>query len=357
MPLVWPIRGVLVSEGMLTGRLNKGLVAAASCLLVALAAAPAALASTVTISGSTIRVAESGNEANRITVSYEVGANRYAVHDSEANLAARGDCAAADAHTASCPGAGIRTITVDTGARDDSITLDPNTIPTSVSEHLDGGSANDTLTGSAAGGSIRGDHGRDLLNGGNGPDEIDGGRNFDALFYPDRLTPISVTIGFGARNDGGAEDQGPAGRDTVHGDVEALVGTPQNDLLAGDGSAETLDGLAGDDTLVGNGGGDTLRGFEGNDLLVGGFGRDLLQGWFGADRLFGGPDRDRVTGGPDADLVVGNLGRDALKGKSGIDFLRAKDGARDLKIDCGRGPNKREGATRDKRLDPRAKSC
>jgi Ca2+-binding RTX toxin-like protein len=324
---------------------------------VALAAAPAALASTVTVSGNMIRVAESGNQTNRITVSCDAGANLYAVNDSAATLTPRGDCAPADAHTATCTGAGIRTITVDTGARDDSITLDPNTIPIAVTEHLEGGSGNDTLTGSAAGGSIRGGNGRDLLNGGSGPDDITGGRSADALFYPDRATPISVTIGSGSGNDGGTEDQGAVGRDTVHGDVETVIGTPLNDVLSGDGSSETLDGLAGEDTLIGNSGSDTLRGFEGNDLLVGGFGGDLLQGWLGADRLFGGPNRDRVAGGPDGDLVVGNLGRDALKGKGGIDFLRAKDGVRDLKINCGPGRNGREGATRDRRRDPRARSC
>jgi hypothetical protein len=55
-----------------------GLLAAGSCLAVALAAAPAALASTVTVSGNTIRVAESGNQKNRITVAYDAGANLYA---------------------------------------------------------------------------------------------------------------------------------------------------------------------------------------------------------------------------------------------------------------------------------------
>jgi Ca2+-binding RTX toxin-like protein len=338
-------------------RPNTGLIAAGSCLAAALAAAPATLASTVTVSGNTIRVAEGGNEPNRITVSFDGGANVFAVTDSAANLTSRGECASADARTAICPGAGIRTIAVDTGARDDTITLDPGTIPTHVTEDLDGGPANDTLTGSAAAGNIRGGNGGDLLNGGGGPDDIAGGRDFDTLFYPDRASPISVTIGSGGRNDGGAEDQGTAGRDVVRGDVEAVVGTAHNDVLAGDGSSETLSGLAGDDLLVGNSGGDTLLGFEGNDLVFGGPDRDLLSGWLGRDRLFGGPNRDVVAGGPESDLVVGNFGRDALKGKGGIDSLRAKDGVRDLKINCGPGRNGRERATRDRGLDPRATSC
>jgi hypothetical protein len=40
-----------------------------------------------------------------------------------------------------------------------------------------------------------------------------------------------------------------------------------------------------------------------------------------------------------------------------IFFGRALVGPHDLRIKCGRGPNGLEGATRDKRLDPRPRSC
>ena len=46
-----------------------------------------------------------------------------------------------------------------------------------------------------------------------------------------------------------------------------------------------------------------------------------------------------------------------MKGKGGIDVIQAKDGFTDRKINCGPGPNGAERAKRDKRLDPRAKSC
>ncbi|HKH22000.1 MAG TPA: calcium-binding protein [Solirubrobacterales bacterium] len=364
-----------------------------TALALAMALAPGALASTVTVSGgNTIRVLETGDQVNRITVSYDAGTDRYMVMDSAANLTPSGTCAAVDVHTATCPGAGIQNVSVDTGARDDAIWLDPGTIPGTVTERLDGGSANDTVrgangpgtvegglgnddvsghgtvegnggndtvVGSPAAESIRGGGGRDLLDGGGGPDDILGGTSggSDTLVYPGRLTAISVTIGSGDRNDGGIEDQGQAGRDTVHGDIEVVVGTPQSDVLAGDSSAETLVGAAGDDTLVGNSGRDTLLGLEGNDQIFGGSGRDLLSGWLGNDREFGGPNADRVSGGPGRDLVVGNRGRDILKGKSGVDFLKARDHTRDVKIKCGRGNNRAEGATRDRHLDPPAKSC
>ena len=54
---------------------------------------------------------------------------------------------------------------------------------------------------------------------------------------------------------------------------------------------------------------------------------------------------------------MGNHGHDVLKGKGGIDFLRAKDRTHDFKINCGSGSNRLEGAKRDKRLDPRPRSC
>jgi Ca2+-binding RTX toxin-like protein len=353
--------------------MRKGLLVGAIGLGVALVVTPATLASTVTVSsGNTIKVAESGNEVNRIAVSHNAGTDLYTVADSAANLTPSGTCTVVDPHTASCPGAGIKTISVDTGDRDDTIALGasiPSTVTGNVnagngndalSGHgtLDGSSGNDTVSGSPLADTIRGGSGRDTLNGGDGPDDIAGGSSTDTIVYPaDRTTAISVTIGTGNGNDGGIEDQGSGKRDTVHGDIEAVIGTSQGDLLAGDSSSETLIGAAGNDTLVGNNGNDTLLGLEGNDLMVGGHGRDILRGWVGADQLFGGPEGDRLLGGPDGDLLVGNLGSDVLKGKSGIDFLRAKDGVRDVKIKCGPGSNRAEGATRDKHLDPRARSC
>ncbi len=337
--------------------MHKGAMAAGVAWCAVLVMAPNALASTVTVAGgNTLRVNESGNEVNGITITYAAGPDLFTVKDAAANLTPSGPCAPVDAHTATCPGAGVTAISVDTGARDDSIAVD-STIPSNVKASLDGGSGNDQLTGSPSADTLRGSGGRDVLDGGAGPDDIAGGSSFDTLVYPGRGTPVNVTVGSGSDNDGGAEDQGNGKRDNVHGDVEAVIGTPMDDLLAGDGSSETLDGAGGDDTLVGNNGNDTLIGLDGADLLAGGNGNDVLLGLFGADRLFGGPGNDRLSGGPDADFLVGNSGSDALRGKSGIDQLRAKDGIRDLKIACGRGNNRAESATRDRHLDPRARSC
>jgi Ca2+-binding RTX toxin-like protein len=377
---------------MQEGRMKKALAAGIAALGGCLFAAPAALASTVTVSGGdTVRVTETGDQANAITVGYDAGMDLYRIADTAATLTPSGSCVMVDAHTATCPGAGIKTVFVDAGDRDDSIALDPNTIPGTITENLDGGSANDTVTGANSPGTIkggsgsdrvsgrgtvdggtgndvvtgspladnlRGSGGRDILDGGDGADDIAGGSAADTLVYPaTRQNPVNVTIGSGNGNDGGPEDQTQSRRDTVHGDIEVLVGTNLNDVLVGDGSSETFIGLGGGDFMVGNSGGDTLLGFDGNDLLIGEAGNDTLRGGIGADRAFGKSGADRLAGGPDDDFLRGGPGPDVMKGKNGIDRINARDGERDVKISCGPGPNRAEGAKRDKRIDPRPRSC
>jgi Ca2+-binding RTX toxin-like protein len=337
--------------------------------------APPALASTATVTGDTVKVTETGDETNDVRVTYASGTDLYKVTDT-ANITPAGTCAAVDAHTVTCPGAGIKTVTVDTDARDDTIALDPPTIPTTVKGNLMGGGGFDTLSGSNGPGtldgesgndlviggtgadSVKGGGGRDIVNGGDGPDDIAGGNNIDTLVYPsERITPITLTIGSGNRDDGGAEDQGGSRRDTVHGDVESVTATPAADTIAGDKSTETLNAMAGDDVLIGNGGNDSLNGFEGNDQMFGLDGNDTMRGSLGNDLMRGGNGNDRLAGGPDGDFLKGGFGSDVMKGKTGIDGIRARDHTRDVKISCGPGPNGAEGARRDRRLDPRAKSC
>src|SRR5262245_1430162 len=373
------------------GVTQKGLAAAIAGLAAILFAAPGALASTARVSGGdTIRVAETGNEANQITVGYDAGTDLYRVTDTASTLTPSGTCLMVDSHVSTCPGAGIKTIVVQAGDRDDEVMLDAATIPGTIMESLDGGSGNDAVTGAntpgtVSGGSgndsvsgrgtlnggngndvltgspmadnLRGSSGRDTLDGGFGADDIAGGGSIDTLLYPSRPNGVNVTIGAGNGNDGGLEDQTGGRRDTVHGDVEIVSGTEHNDVLVGDRTSETLIGLGGDDIMVGNGGGDTVLGFDGNDLLIGESGGDVLRGGPGADREFGKSGDDRLAAGPDDDFLRGGTGHDVMKGKNGNDRINARDGNRDVKINCGPGPKALEGAKRDKRLDPRPKSC
>lgn len=76
-------------------------------------------------------------------------------------------------------------------------------------------------------------------------------------------------------------------------------------MLSGQNAAnEELNGLAGNDLLFGNGGADTLNGGDNSDLLVGGAGNDILNGGTGNDWLVAGAGVETLTGGTDADRFV-----------------------------------------------------
>jgi Ca2+-binding RTX toxin-like protein len=341
------------------GGMKKALLAGIAAFTATLLLASSAIASNATITGTnTIRITATANETNRILVTHASGTDIYRVTDSAANITASGLCAAADTHTVDCPGTGITTIDVDVGRGNDSAELDRATIPTAITGKLVGSSGNDTLLASNGPGDIQGGSGRDLIDGRNGADDIQGGSNIDMLLYPaDRTTALFVTVGSGNNNDGNELDQTGSIRDTVHGDVEGVTGAAGGDILIGDRSAETLIGGDGNDFLAGQGGGDALFGLLGDDLLSGGEGHDTARGFFGNDRVLGGPGDDRLVGGADNDFVRGKKGVDVMKGNTGIDAINAKDGTRDVKINCGPGPRSLESAKRDKRLDPRPRSC
>jgi Ca2+-binding RTX toxin-like protein len=339
--------------------MTRAFQAGIAALAAALLAAPAAQAATVTIGGGTeVRFTESGSETNRVFVAYSAATDTYTVRDFASNVTPSGLCVAVNASTASCPGAGITSIDVSTDARDDTILLDAASIPPAVSSDLNGGPNDDFVHGALGRDDMNGGSGRDLMDGDLGADEINGGSGTDSLFYSNRATPVFVTVGSGNDNDGNELDFSPGIlRDTVRGDIEIVFGGAAGDTIIGDNTGETLAGGEGPDTLVGNGGGDSLFAFGGDDIVFGGNGNDLVRGALGNDRLFGGPDGDQVAGGPDNDAIWGDTGADAMKGKGGIDVIRARDGTRDRKIKCGPGPNGAEFAKRDKRLDPKPRTC
>ena len=336
----------------MTRTLRVGLLGA----VLALAMAPAAMASSVTVSGgSLLNVSSSGNERNQIAVAFDAAADHYAITDSS-GINANGICTQVDSNTATCPAASIRRISVGGGGGGDLLTLGPSD-PASVEATLNGGTGDDSLIGGPADDALDGSSGNDILDGAGGADELNGAGGRDTATYAGRTAGVAVSVGDGHSDDGNAEDQSGNDRDSVRSDVEMVLGTPYADFLVGDGSSETLAAGAGDDVLIGQHGADTLLGDVGSDFMLGGDGSDSLFGWIGADRMHGDNGNDLLAGGPDGDVLKGGFGHDRLRGKGGADRLIARDGTRDLKINCGPGPNGLERAKRDKRLDPRAKSC
>jgi Ca2+-binding RTX toxin-like protein len=339
-------------EAVMRKLLSTGLAGFGTTLLLA----PAALGSTADTTATAINVGAPGNETNRLLVTYTLVPDEYTITDT-AGITAQGTCTQVNPTTVTCPGPPVTAITVDAGKGDDRVELDRATIPSAVSADLNGGQKNDTLISANGADVLDGSSGNDSLNGNDGADEFKGGGGTDTVSYSGRVAGVTVTIGSGTANDGNALDQTGIKRDDVDKNVEVVVGTGAADSLTGERSGETLNGGGGNDTLSGNGGGDTLLGYAGNDLLSGGDGDDALIASAGNDRLLGGSNDDRLGAGGGDDLLRGQSGVDSMKGKGGIDTIRAKDGTRDSAINCGSGANALESASRDRRLDPRARSC
>ena len=180
---------------------------------------------------------------------------------------------------------------------------------------------------------IDGREGDDWLNGGPGADILRGGEGNDTATYLFGAVFLSegVVVRLHDRTARGGEAEGDvfAGTDVVEytdsdgnihtaevPDIENLLGSTFDDVLAGDLRDNRLDGDAGDDVLYGGpgGGDDELLGGPGADRLYGGIGNDVLEGGAGNDRLWGGPDHDTLSGGEgdDAFIFVPGGGSDTI---------------------------------------------
>jgi len=185
-------------------------------------------------------------------------------------------------------------------------------------ENLEGSFGADALTGdgnanylSGVGGrdTLVGFGGNDTLDGGARADELNGGAGFDYASYASSNTGLTAVLlsGFTNLNTGHADGDS-------YTSIEGLIGSSQNDLLAGDNNANELIGGGGDDELLGLNGNDTLDGGAGNDTLNGGY--PFNPNGFGDDRFVfaTGYDQDTITGfaagaGSD-DVIALSLGTD-----------------------------------------------
>jgi Ca2+-binding RTX toxin-like protein len=221
-------------------------------------------------------------------------------------------CSLLDSGTASCPTATTPTgLLLDGGEGVDLLAVDPS-VPATVSGRLIGGNGADTLIGGAGDDNLDGSSGPgngdqlygglgddaltegSVLDGGGGSDlliaapcgeAVDGGPGIDSVsFARSAYVGVEATLGGAA----GIAPYGsfPGGCPTEHGGpppsqisslVERIEGSPNGDVLTGDG---------GPNIILGRGGDDEIHGAGADDSLVGGHGRDALYGEAGADRLY-----------------------------------------------------------------------
>ncbi len=316
-------------------RLVLAVLAATACL----AAAQAAMASTLAVQGgTTLQFTAAAAETNNVTVTR--GANFFTVADPGSTITPTAPCIAVNANTATCPVAGVTDVNVSLVDGNDQATIDPTV--TQVGVTLQGGDGNDTLTGATSADTLQGGPGNDTVNGLGGDDQLTGGAGDDTLVGGDGDDSLSGGSGRDSVQGGAGDDTIPdAGADT---DPDSFSGGAGTDLIdysdAAVGVTVTLDGLANDggageadnvgadiEDVTGTAKADTITGSASANELNGGSGNDTLSGGAGSDGLNGARGNDTLDGGP---------GIDALAGGPGNDTLRARDISAD-DVSCGGG--------------------
>ncbi|WP_260081050.1 calcium-binding protein [Phaeobacter inhibens] len=175
-------------------------------------------------------------------------------------------------------------------------------------DDLDGGLEDDWLSGGSGADTLKGGDGRDVLNGGEGADVLNGGGGLlDAASYQGSAEAVQIDLA--ANTAGGGDAAGD-----VLSNIENVIGSDHDDVLAGNDVDNVLEGADGDDTLNGGAGHDSFIGGDGNDNITGGEGDDRAWGDKGNDLFNAGEGDDQFFGGEGSDTVYGSGGNDTLVG-------------------------------------------
>jgi len=163
-------------------------------------------------------------------------------------------------------------------------------------ENVTGTAFDDVINGDAGANHLLGGAGDDIVAGGLGDDTMDGGAGIDTLSFAANPTAVLVDLSLITPQDTGA------GFDAIRG-FENLVGSDNEDLLAGNTVANVIHGGGAFDLIDGAGGNDQLFGDDGDDLLFGNIGSDQLYGGDGDDDLIGYAGNDQLFGGAGSDTA------------------------------------------------------
>jgi len=233
---------------------------------------------------------------------------------------------------------------------------------------IQGGAGDDQLsaagiqgTGAPTGGvTLHGDDGADTLIEGTGSDQVDGGAGTDTLDFRGSTQVDIASMATGIATVNGAAT-------TMFSSIENVTGSPGDDHIVGDGTANVLAGGAGGDVIEGAGGDDVLSGGLGADtvdyagapqgvivdLVAGtgtGDGTDTLSefenisGSAFDDLLTGDDNPNAISGGDGNDFVIGGLGDDQLAGGAGIDTLDFGSSTVGVQVDLAVGAATGDGA-------------
>ncbi|WP_333805440.1 hypothetical protein [Sulfurospirillum sp.] len=210
---------------------------------------------------------------------------------------------------------GYTTVSVNSGAGDDSIINISNISGSQNDDTIIGNSAANTLHGNAGADILDGGAGNDVLYGDGGADTIigtidsgidyyDGGADSDTIDYSAVTTALTLTNGTTVI---GVD----VGTDTLA-SIEIFKAGSGDDVLTGSMTAMTI---------YGNNGADTITGGSGNDII---YGDNLTKSHGTSDGhniLSGGAGNDTLYAGDAGDILRGDAGSDTLFGGAGIDTL------------------------------------
>ncbi len=230
------------------------------------------------------------------------------------------------------------------GLGHDTLNTIDDLIGSKFSDHLIGGTTDNTLDGHGGLDTLGGGQGNDTLIAYDTADTINGGPGFDLLEFKS-TTGLTIDM-----ND--------------YKGIESLITTSQNDTVTGTAQAETFNLGDGDDVLHAGGGGDTILASAGNDLIDGGTGSDTIdfsrskaqgitvdlsnaspqavgagygtdtlvsvesvKGTLFADTITGSSANNTLYGGEGNDIISGGGGNDTIEGFYGQDTLTGGAGA------------------------------
>jgi Ca2+-binding RTX toxin-like protein len=182
----------------------------------------------------------------------------------------------------------------------------PNAVTTPVDE-VDTVFQVENVTGSPENDTIIGDGNANLLVGLGGDDELTGGGGSDTASFSTLAGPLGVNVNLAL---GTAAGQGSDMLMTI----ENVTGSPQSDVIFGDGTSNVLHGLSGNDNVDGQAGIDQLLLGPGMDIVAAADGEvDAI------DCTGGGPDSGSVDGpAPEETYTACDSDGDAV-----VDFLDA----------------------------------
>ena len=236
-----------------------------------------------------------------------------------------------------------------------------------VQVSIDGGGGDDRIVAGAAADVLNGGDGNDVLEGGGGADTLNGDAGVNTASYESSAAGVSIDLANNVNSGGDAEGD-------VLVNITKIIGSSHDDVISGDGAANTLTGGGGQDSLFGQGGNDRLVISETPAFISGGTGKDFLfatggghvvlteDGFSAVEAVYvrgGGTHLDMSGVETGAKIVaqsaagfgvtvIGTAGNDTIRGGKGSDSLEG--GAGNDRIVAGTGASALDGGTGNDKL-------